>query len=148
MKRISQWRSVSNECEQKKRKSQKLKEERNAGRVDLVRAKLRSWTQHCSEEEKREGSRVGKRQQGKSTIPPQPDPIQATWFIRSLDLEKCQIKASKSLKDSGHRQGGHEDAKDRCIFYKGHFRNSRRRQGDVKISNMTWWVSRKDGRKY
>lgn len=42
MKRISQWRSVSNECEQKKRKSQKLKEERNAGRVDLVRAKLRS----------------------------------------------------------------------------------------------------------
>lgn len=37
MKRISQWRSVSNDCEQK-RKSKKLKEERKAGRVDLVTA--------------------------------------------------------------------------------------------------------------
>lgn len=42
MKTISQWRSVSNDCEQKKRKSQKLKEERKAGRVDLVTATLKS----------------------------------------------------------------------------------------------------------
>lgn len=40
-------------------------------------------------------------EQQQSSVPPQPGPIQAMRSIRSLDLEKCQIKTLKSLKDSG-----------------------------------------------
>lgn len=145
MKRIRQWRRVSGNW------AEEEKETELKGRMDAVTAMLKSWTQHYSEEEKREGTRAeeeGAMEKQQCKIPPQPDLIHATWSIRSLDLEKCQIKASKPLKDPRQRQGGHEDATDRCIHFRGHFRKSRRRQSDIKISNMTWWVSRRDGRKY
>lgn len=147
MQRIGQWRSVSRGWEEKaKEPGTEKKKGRQGGSGDSNTKKLNTallWR----ENERKEGR--GKGSNGKAAVQNSP----GTWLsLNNISYqfrpEKCQIKALKLLKDSGRRQGDHEGARDRSISYKLHFRNSRKKQGDIKISNMTSWISRKDGRKH
>lgn len=123
-------------AEQKRRKSQKLKKERLSGWSDDSNTKKLNTALLRKEDERKQGR--GKGSNGKAAVQHSPGIQHSSNNVNYQSRpEKCQIKALKLLKDSGHRQGNHGGARDRSVSYKVHFRNSRKKQGVIKISNMT-----------